>query len=72
MSLCIECAVQYHDFHEIPSSVRGFYGNRGEGRYPEALIDGKRHCLNHVRLYHVPCDHCHRVSGALFVSTEGD
>jgi hypothetical protein len=38
--------------------------------FPEALIDGKKHRLNHVALYHVPCEHCRRVSGALFVSRE--
>jgi hypothetical protein len=69
MSLCIECAVQYHDFREIPSPVRRSYGS-GNGTRPQAFIDGKKHSLNQLRLYHVPCDHCHRVSGALFVSTD--
>jgi hypothetical protein len=70
MSLCIECAVQYHDFHEVASPVRRSYGNNGNGRRPQALIDGKRHSLNLVRLFHLSCDHCHRVSGSLFVSSE--
>lgn len=70
MSLCIECAVQHHDFHEVPAPVRRSYAPNANGKRPQALIDGKKYCLSQLRLYHVPCDDCHRVSGALFVSSE--
>lgn len=69
MSLCIECAMQYHDYNEIRLSTPDAERSRN-GRYPEAFIDGKKHRLNQVSRYHMPCDHCHRVSSALFMSPE--
>jgi hypothetical protein len=70
MSICVECAVQYHDLKEIPMPFYKTKGNPDGVNSPEALIDGKKHRLSHVALYHVPCEHCRRVSGALFVPRE--
>lgn len=67
MSICIECAVRYHDFVEVPSNS----GKRRDGgKHPEALIDGRKHRLDRVGLYHMACDHCCRVSGNLFLPAE--
>ena len=71
MSICIECAMQHHDFQEIPILSRPTNGDGSGANLPEAWIDGKRHKLNGVGLYHVPCDDCRRVSNVLFVSKEG-
>ena len=70
MSICIECALQNHEFLEVPVPARGANGSSQASSPPHALIDGREHDLNYVRLYHIPCDDCRRVSGALFVAKE--
>ena len=70
MSLCIECAVHHHQFQEIPLASVSARSSASGAKQREALIDGKKHRLNHVRPLHVPCDDCRRVSGALFVAPE--
>ena len=70
MSICIECALAYHEFKEIvPPFGRGPSVPR-KGVLPEAWIDGKRHRLGHVASYHVPCDQCRRVSGSLYMPAD--
>ena len=70
MSICIECALTYHDFQEILPPPR--YGEAASTREtsPEAWIDGKRYKLGLVALYHVPCDQCRRVRGSLYMPAD--
>jgi len=70
MSICIECAVAHHEFREILVSPEDGTAGRGGIKLREAWIDGKRYRLDHVALYHVPCDQCRRVKSSLFVSAD--
>jgi hypothetical protein len=70
MSFCIECALAYHEFKEIlPAFNHDAVVSRREVS-PEAWIDGKRYRLGNVASYHVPCDHCRRVTRRLFVPAD--
>jgi len=70
MSICIECALAYHEFKEIlPALNHDAVAPRRETS-PEAWIDGKRYRLGHVASYHIPCDQCRRVRGSLFVPAD--
>ncbi len=66
MSICIECAIRYHDFEEISCSSNGD-GVCNEKAFPEARINGKKHRLGLVGPYHAACDHCHKVVNSLFI-----
>jgi hypothetical protein len=70
MTICIECAVRYHEFREIQPSPRSVKVTSGRTMLPEAWIDGKRYRLDHVALYHVPCDQCRSVKGTLYTQTD--
>lgn len=70
MSICIDCALAYHDFKEIPPPFDcGVAAQRTETS-PEAWIDGKRYRLGLVASYHVPCDQCRRVRGSLYMPAD--
>lgn len=70
MSICIECALAYHEFKEIvPLFDRDAVTPHREIA-PEAWIDGKRYKLGRVASYHVPCDQCRRVRSSLYLPAD--
>jgi hypothetical protein len=68
MSVCIECAVRYHEFREVVLPPRA--KSTGLGVHNEAWIDGRKHRLGRVGPYHEACDNCCRVTGSLFIPTD--
>jgi hypothetical protein len=66
MSVCIECAIDRHDFEEMKHRSL----SKGTGRRAgvnAAFIDGRQHRLCRVLPYHVSCDDCHRIGTILYV-----
>ncbi len=66
MSICIECAVEHHDFREV-TNVPACSGTWTEAGFREAWIDGRKYKLRNVSAYHVSCNDCHRLGVILFM-----
>jgi hypothetical protein len=67
MSICIECAVGQDDFAEVTISLGLGSGAPAERALAtKAWINGKKHRLDNVRTYHIPCDQCGMVRSCLY------